>query len=218
MKRFEVSRKKTDVVALDWDMTCVDSHGKLLQNLAIAHEFGNIIDEDEVRRHWNESTGFPDLMARLTNNADFDEIMKVVKRDYAKIEYAKKSFAFTKSALQMLREEGLKLAIVSGVQGELLRLDASDLGVDLGMFDYIQAQEDCEFKKPDGRVFNPLLTHFGITANRLLYIGDEMKDYRAAKEAGASFVGVLTGMTSKEEFEAVGATYVKDLGRVHGKL
>ena len=209
-----IPKESIDVVALDWDMTTVDSHGKLLQNLAIAHEFGNKIDENVVRRHWNESTGFPDLMARLTNGADFDEIMNVVKRDYNKREYAKQSFSFTKPALQRLREKGLKSAIVSGVQGELLHADAASLDLSLDLFDYVQAQDDCEFKKPDGRVFNPLLVHFGIAANRLLYIGDEMKDYRAAQEAGASFVGVLTGMTTADEFDAVGATYVKDLGRI----
>ena len=57
---------ETKVIAFDWDMTLVDSHGKLVQNKAIAHEFGNPLSEDDVRRLWNESTGFPDLMAAVT--------------------------------------------------------------------------------------------------------------------------------------------------------
>lgn len=204
-----------DVIAFDWDMTVVDSHGKLLQNFAIAAEFGNPLTIDEVRWHWNESIGFPDLMARLTNGADMGKIMEVVKRDYNKHEFAKRAFDYAAPAITKLREAGYKTAIVSGVQRELLEKDAHDLGIDLdALFDFIQAQDDCEHKKPDGRVFNPLLRHFAITADRLLYIGDEMKDMRAVIDAGGHFLGVETGMSTGAEFEAVGALHVPTLKEV----
>jgi phosphoglycolate phosphatase-like HAD superfamily hydrolase len=41
----------------------------------------------------------------------------------------------------------------------------------------------CEYKKPDGRVFEPLMNKFQIAPKELLYIGDENKDFRAALDA-----------------------------------
>ena len=211
----------TEVVAFDWDMTLVDSQGKLLQNQAIAHEFNNPLTLDEVRHHWNESTGFADLMARLTNGAALDDVMTVVKRDYNNPDYKKRAFEFAVPAVQHVRSLGYKTAIISGVQRELLEQDALDLSIPLdSLFDFIQAQDDCEFKKPDGRVFNPLLKHFGIAATSLLYVGDEEKDFKAASAAGARFIGVETGMSTAAEFQALGATYTNTVEGVvlHGNL
>ena len=81
--------KDVRAVILDWDGTVVDSVPyKLAQNEALAHEFGNNLSRDDVRREWNESRGFPDLMERLTGSTDMDAIMKAVKRDYDNPAYA----------------------------------------------------------------------------------------------------------------------------------
>lgn len=206
---------EVDVVAFDWDMTTVDSHGKLLQNQAIAREFGNPLSIDEVRKHWNESTSFPDLMARLTNGAPIDEVMQVVRRDYDAPQFAKQSFEFAVAAVSSLRDLGYSTALISSVQRELLHTDATSLGIELSeLYDFVQAQDDCEYKKPDGRVFGPLLQHFGMNACRLLYIGDEMKDMRAIEHAGGHFIGVETGMNTAEEFDAVGALHAPNIKEV----
>jgi phosphoglycolate phosphatase-like HAD superfamily hydrolase len=210
----EIPKDQIDVVAIDWDMTAVDSRGKLRQNLAIAHEFGNNITEDEVRVHWNESAGFSDLMARLTNGADPREVMSVVTRDYNKPEFAKQRFPFTQPFIDRMRNKGFGLAVVTNLKRELLEADAKTLAIDLSDFDFCQAQDDYEFKKPDGRVFAPLLGHFGIVASQLCYIGDEIKDFCAAQSTEAEFIGVTTGMTTAKEFDIVGAMYVTNLGGV----
>lgn len=145
MDKPKLSRSEVEVVGLDWDMTCVDSHGKILQNMAIAHEFDNPLTEDEVRQHWNKSSGFIELMSRLTNGVNLDMVMKVVDRDYNRPEFAKQSFSFTEPTLQRLRHAGFNLAIISGVQRSLLHADAETLGINLDDFDFIQAQDDYEF-------------------------------------------------------------------------
>ena len=102
-----LDRRTAPVIALDWDGTVVDSVPyKLAQNKAIAHEFGNELTIDEVRREWNAANGFPDLMHRLTGSGDMAKIMEVVKRDYDNPAYAKREFAFAKAALAMLRAKG----------------------------------------------------------------------------------------------------------------
>ena len=204
-----------EVIAYDWDMTSIDSSGKLLQNQAIAAEFGNLLTIDEVRAHWNESTSFDDLMARLTNGADMEKIMEVVRRDYHKLEFAKKAFEFAVPSILEMRQLGHQTALISSVKRDLLDTDADNVHMNLDvLFDFHQAQDDWEFTKPDKRVFNPALQHFGITASRLLYIGDEMKDMRAITDAGGYFIGVESGMSTAEEFDKVGAIHVPTVKEV----
>lgn len=205
---------ETKVIAFDWDMTLVDSHGKLVQNKAIAHEFGNPLSEDDVRRLWNESTGFPDLMARLTHNANFDDIMAVVKRDYNNPAYEKKPFVFAEPTVARLRKLGYTTALISSVQHELLEADAAHVGFGLTVFDYVQAQDDWKYKKPDPRVFERLFEQFSIAPAQLLYVGDEAKDYAAATSAGAAFVGVETGMLVGSDFDALGAAHIPTIAEI----
>lgn len=206
-------RRIIPVIALDWDGTVVDSVPyKLAQNKAIAHEFGNKLTIDEVRREWNAASGFPDLMYRLTGSSDMGEIMEVVRRDYDNPAYAKREFAFAKAALATLRAKGYKLAVITNATREILQMDARDLGFDLEHdFDFTQAADECEFKKPDKRVLEPLYKHFGITAQQLMYVGDEMKDYETTIDAGTAFTGVTTGMSTAEEFAAKSAPYVQNI-------
>lgn len=49
-----------------------------------------------------------------------------------------------------------------------------------------------------------MLAHFGIAACKLLYVGDEAKDYYAARDAGALFIGVQTGMLTAGYWSEVG--------------
>ncbi len=91
-------------------------------------------------------------------------------------------------------------------------MDAQDLGFDLEHdFDLTQAADECEFKKPDKRVLEPLYKHFGITAQQLMYVGDEIKDYETTVNAGTAFTGVTTGMSTPEEFDAKNVPYVQNI-------
>ena len=215
-----LDRRTAPVIALDWDGTVVDSVPyKLAQNKAIAHEFGNELTIDEVRREWNAANGFPDLMHRLTGSGDMAKIMEVVKRDYDNPAYAKREFAFAKAALAMLRAKGYQLAVITNATREILQMDAQDLGFNLGRdFDFTQAADECEFKKPDARVLAPLYNHFGIAAQQLIYVGDEMKDYAITVNAGTLFTGVTTGMSTAEEFDAEGAPYVQNIAVLAQRL
>ena len=208
--------KNVKVIALDWDGTVVDSVPyKVAQNQAIAREFGHDLSLDEVRRIWNEAAGFPALMQQLTGSTDMGKIMEVVKRDYDNPAYAKREFGFAKAALMAMRAENVQLGVLTNATREILQLDAGTLGFNLQKdFDYTQAADEYKHKKPDGRVFVPLLSHFGIAAHQLLYVGDELKDYQAAQNIGSQFIGVTTGMLTEQEFQAAGIPFVKNISEI----
>lgn len=194
------------VIGFDWDGTVVNSvPPKLLQNQALAREFGRDLTIEEVRCEWNASSGFPDLMQRLTGSGDMERIMKVVKRDYNNPDFAKQRFEFAIPAINRVHALGLRTALITNLTSEMLAKDADDLAFELEKyFDLIQPVDACEHKKPDGRVFVPVFVKLGIEAAQLAYVGDEQKDRIAIQEIGGTFIGVTTGMTSREEFMSIG--------------
>lgn len=207
--------RRSRVVSFDWDGTLVDSVPyKLAQNQAIAGEFGNKLTLEEVRQIWNQSTGFTELMKNLCQTDDMAKIMEVVRRDYGKPEYAKRRFDFSEELIKKLRSIGKKTALITNLTLEMLEIDAKSVGIDPldSFFDHIQTAEIDSPKKPDPRVFLPLLKNLDALPSQVVYIGDETKDALAAKAAGVRFVGVESGMATAEEFAGVGAFSIRSLG------
>ncbi|MBX9744782.1 MAG: HAD family hydrolase [Chlamydiales bacterium] len=84
----------------------------------------------------------------------------------------------------------------------------------LNLNDYIQTEDDTVFYKPDSRVFQPALRWLAenhIKPFEAVYVGDPLKDFEAAKGVGFKFIGVLTGITSAEEFAERQVPYVHQL-------
>lgn len=204
-----------DIVSLDWDGTLVNSVSfKIAQNQAIAREFGNELTIDEVRQIWNDSRGFPELMQRLCKTDDMDAIMRVVMRDYDNPEYAKRPFVFASDFLNTVRSLGKRTVLITNATREILNADADMVGLAplSQYFDHIQTAEESTHKKPDPRVFDPSLVALGAEAHQAVYIGDELKDYYAARDGNIAFIGVETGMSTAAEFSRAGAFSISSLG------
>lgn len=214
MKHFgENIPKSIRLIAFDWDGTLIDSVPyKLRQNKDLALVFGNDLTLDQVRKIWSESQRFDDLMQQLCQTDDMETIMAAVRREYDNPNYAKRAFAFTAPALDQIRDTGRDVALVTNLTTELLETDATSLGLDLTKyFTHIQTSDTWKYKKPDGRVFRPLIDNYDIHPNELLYVGDEIKDALAARACGAAFLGVETGMATADEFAARGFRSIKSI-------
>jgi phosphoglycolate phosphatase-like HAD superfamily hydrolase len=113
------------------------------------------------------------------------------------------------------------LAIISNREKGTLHEIIAGSGLKNESFFFIQSCSDTEYHKPDHRVFENYFAKFGgkgIEKSSIVYIGDLVADYTAAKNAGLNFIGVLSGgITSLDEFIQAGLepdnilTSVKDL-------
>ena len=112
-----------------------------------------------------------------------------------------------------MRGIGKRTVLITNVTRQIVEADAENAGLAPldRYFDHIQTAEEQSHKKPDPRVFDPSLKALGIEANKVVYIGDELKDYYAARDAGVGFVGVETGMATASEFTEVGAFSIRSL-------
>jgi len=85
------------------------------------------------------------------------------------------------------------------------RIDSS--GYNVSDFTILVGSDENPHHKPDPRVFEKpfvLLAEKGIVTNGALYVGDDISDWLAARDAGLRFVGVLTGVKTKEQFLEAG--------------
>lgn len=102
--------------------------------------------------------------------------------------------------------KGLKGVVTSGpadiVIGTLKKLSHN--------FDCVITAEDTTKHKPDPE---PLLKACGrlkIKPEEAIYIGDHLKDFEAANNAGMKFIGLISGATTKDEFKQAGAEKIID--------
>lgn len=83
------------------------------------------------------------------------------------------------------------VAILSSCNSDLIRSQLSFSEIDLRLFSSIYGAKETEHHKPSGRVFNELLNEYShIKKIEMIYIGDGVKDMKAANEVGISFIGI----------------------------
>ncbi|MDP1846135.1 MAG: HAD hydrolase-like protein [Candidatus Moranbacteria bacterium] len=84
--------------------------------------------------------------------------------------------------------------------------------IDTGLFRFIQTASDLprELHKPNPEVFSRIISILlseGVRREEILYIGDNITDFRAANGAGIYFVGVTSGgLTTRDDFLRIGVS------------
>ena len=102
-----------------------------------------------------------------------------------------------RETLDHLREAGLQLALVS----QKLRSLIADVLEREGMrFDVVLGGEDVPDFKPHPGGLQLALARLGLEPDDAIYVGDTTIDAEAAANANMRFIGVLSGVTSRDEF------------------
>lgn len=109
-------------------------------------------------------------------------------------------YAGVKEMLRELRENGYRTGIVTTkfqyrIQNILSKFDANEL------IDVIVGAENVKVVKPDPEGLLLAIEQLGVEKEEVLYVGDSYVDAQTAESAGVKFAGVLTGTTTREEFE-----------------
>lgn len=104
-----------------------------------------------------------------------------------------------KPLFSVLREKGCKIGIVTTKYH--YRMDAILEKFDMTeMVDVIVGGEDVKAPKPDPEGLLYAIKQFQLDIKDILYIGDSVVDAKTAQAAEVDFAGVLTGMTTAEDF------------------
>lgn len=154
--------------------------------------------EDEVKKHWGKPlekilTGlYPDKMGKKE---------WLVSQFKASVPSNHRVLLFPGviKTLDKLKKQ-FQLGVISSTATESVQ----NSGLDRRRFFHFQVGEDCLYHKPQKEVFDAAMLKLRkkrISESQVLYVGDHVTDLQAAINREILFVAVLTGFTTRDEFE-----------------
>lgn len=201
---------KYKAIIFDFDDTLVESRlQKWAQHKHVAKKFYNIdLQDEEIRQHWGKP--FHELISILYQNSDTIENMDITVTS-VKNDFMKKPYEGSLEIVNHIIDKGIQIGILSAANTNHIKADLEHFNFPLNQFFAIQGADQTNVHKPNPQVFNPIfekLTEKGLSLNEILYVGDSIDDYQAAKDAGIDFVGIATGLYSEEDFQNKGVNIV----------
>jgi len=124
--------------------------------------------------------------------------------------------AGVEDALRSLRMRGIKVALTTGFSADIALPILAALGWSCGpgagdLLDAVVTSSDVPTGRPAPYLIHRAMERLDVhDVRQVLAAGDTLVDVRAARNAGAIAVGVLTGKLSREEFETEPHDYLLD--------
>lgn len=201
-------------VIFDFDDTLVKTIETIwAQHKYTAKKFYDIDLTDETLREFYGKP-FDEMVVGLYEGKDSVENMKRKYDSTYSEKFYKQLFPGALEVVNGLLSQDKQVGILTSGIPSHVDFDLPRLGFPYKDFIVIQTQDDTDFHKPDPRVFDPTLeklVEHNISNSETVYVGDAIRDFEAARDAGLGFVGVPFGTVSKEEFEDVGANVIRSL-------
>ena len=158
---------------------------------------------------------FAEYERRLLVAAGYDVELALAGRIWARVQATQKELApFDDAipALRALREDGLKLGVVSN-----MGLELASILVHLGLaahLDHWMSSEEAGVAKPHAAIFRAALDQAGVRANAALFVGDSYEsDVLGAQDAGM-WAALL--LRDPDAAPPAGCAVVRTLGDVLG--
>ncbi len=201
-------KKQYKAIIFDFDGTLVDSVISGIHCfMATANELG--IKKPTygfLKEHWGMR--YSEIIQKAKEECGWnDEQAEILERQSSLMEKSLELFVGIQNYLFDLKQRNIERIIISSRKKESLIRAIKETKLDQGDFLFIQALEDCEFSKPDPRVFCTalsLLKQLGICKEEVCYIGDTNYDFEAARDAGIDFFAVLTGTMELDDWFKIG--------------
>jgi len=170
----------------DLDGTLADTIPVCLEacRRAVKHYSGRHLTDEEIRSMFGPSE--IGIIQRMVPDR-WQECLETYLRMYEEEhERCRSAFPGVERALQMLRERGVALAVVSGKGERAAAISLRYIGLE-APFDFV------ETGSPEGDIkalnIRKVVAKWAVAPERVAYVGDAPSDIRAAKECGVLSVG-----------------------------
>ena len=200
-------------IIFDFDLTLADSTKGIVECVNFALERLNLPQADDERIKRTIGMSLEDTFLSLTEQTDNQNvslfISNFVKRADQVMVDLTSMFASVPATTERLIEMGFALGIVSTkfryrIEEILARERLSS------RFGVIIGGEDVAEHKPHPGGLTTAIARMQMNANDVLYVGDSTIDALTAERAKVPFIAVLSGATSKSEFDEVPKVAVID--------
>jgi HAD superfamily hydrolase (TIGR01509 family) len=197
-----------EAVIFDIDGTLVDSvqfHAEAW--VAAFQQFGYTVSVDQMQQQIGKGGEFiiDEVLSPEAAERDGEKIHQY-RRQYFHEHFLPKiqPFPQVRALFQQLRADGLQIVLASSAQPE-----SAEHYIDLvNVKDLIQGVTttgDVENAKPSPDVFQAALEKLsGVSASRVVVVGDSPYDAEAARKISLSTIGLLSGGFSPEQLQSAG--------------
>src|SRR4030043_672714 len=110
-----------------------------------------------------------------------------------------------KATLRSLREKGVKIGIITRNCEDAVQKVFPDIN---DFCDVFVSRNSVKKVKPHPDHLTYVMKSLKISGEEAVMVGDHIIDIQSGKRVGMKTIGVLTGRTTKEEFEKAGADYI----------
>ena len=200
-------------IIFDFDLTLADSTKGIIECVNFALERLNLPRADDERIKRTIGMSLEDTFLSLTGQTENQNVSLFVgnfveRADQVMVDLTS-MFASVPATTERLIEMGFALGIVSTkfryrIEEILAREGLSD------RFGVIIGGEDVADQKPHPSALTTAIARMQMDANDVLYVGDSTIDALTAERAKVPFIAVLSGATSKSEFDEVPKVAVVD--------
>lgn len=192
-------RLAKEVVIFDFDGTIVDSMQAFADIAAHVIPKYYSMDAQTARRKYLETSGIP-FFQQLevlfpndeSNDIAADEFERIKKKDFM----SKPAYSGTRETLENLRKRGIKTVVSSNNFQELVDPHVEKLGI---IFDIVLGFKTNFAKGKDH--FAYIEKVLNVQKEKMLFVGDSIKDGERAESFGIDFIG-KTGTFTKDEFKS----------------
>lgn len=158
------------------------------------------------------------LGLKIPNKKDVVAVLGLPWREMVETLFGKDD-SFKEKHLEVWPEYQNKMSLVPGLKDLLDKLNqkkgivtsrtkdrtTKELGDLTSYFKVIIAEEDTQNHKPHPEPLLKACAELNVEPGEVIYVGDHIRDFEMARNAGADFIGVLSGAISEEEFKNAGA-------------
>lgn len=194
---------KYHLLVWDFDGTLADTLGvslRLFNELAARHGFRPVTDLEGARHlgtiAFLRAHGIPLLKLPLLMR----EFLAMQRREIASV----RLFPGIAETVAVLRQRGCRLGVLSSNARDNILACLEGHGA-AGAFEFVVGYTRLLGK---GRALRRLLREQKAEPARVLYVGDELRDIEAAREAGADVAAVTWGLHAGEFLAKHGPTYL----------
>ena len=193
---------KYEAVLFDFDYTLADSSRGIVtcfQQVLKRHGYTDVADET-IKRTIGKT--LEDSFSILTGLTDA-ELLESWRKEYVKeadtyMTVNTHLYPGTLEVLEYFKNNGAKVGIIS-TKYRYRILEFFEKYLPEGWFDVIVGGEDVTKHKPGPQGVTIALENLGVSPAQTLYVGDSVVDGETAVNSGTAFVGVTTGMTTRDE-------------------
>ncbi len=149
---------------------------------------------ETIHTHWGKP--YPEMLTEIFTESQDDPDSIIMHYEKIRKQFPSQLYKKVKETLHELSAK-VTIGILTSAGKSVLVEDLNTVKLPIEMFEYIQTAEDTKVHKPNPKVFDPLLNKLNLLPSEVIYVGDSINDYLAAKKAGLVFYGISHDIDSK---------------------